>query len=466
MNRKKENKLNSALKRLLPPTFSAFVYRTDKIFDGQKRQEAKLDFIKSRENDIYDATKEIEEALEEINREGTTLKNESIISLEKSLILLQEIKNGCKAISQQNEMNSQNIDKVQETSCKQFQTLIDKSQDASLKQFQILTNVLRNEISAKTIFYNADGERERYKESFSMLLDEKINIEKQFLQLIKGLDSESKAVVSKILKRMQLVLSSEASKMNILSVEEQNEVKYITQHIKTCILELSESLFSYNGYLLPYNYFDLSVFYYRHGLDSVPNIDRIGNKAIIDAGAFIGDSALVLSSYTDQNVYSFEAVPENYSNLVKTIELNGVKNVIPVNKAIGSKTEKAQLNIGEKVWCSSIKEDAKGNYSNKVEIEMIKLDDFVQENNLNIGLIKADIEGAEQDLINGAVKTIKEQQPLIIISIYHSADDFFNIKPMLEALVPEYRFIIHKPMPNVVLLETSLIAIPPSLLRD
>lgn len=55
------------------------------------------------------------------------------------------------------------------------------------------------------------------------------------------------------------------------------------------------------------------------------------------------------------------------------------------------------------------------------------MDDFVADNNLQIGLIKVDIEGLEQDFLKGAENTIKTQKPALTISIHNSASDFFEI---------------------------------------
>ena len=76
------------------------------------------------------------------------------------------------------------------------------------------------------------------------------------------------------------------------------------------------------------------MFYYKHGIGTIKDLSYIRNKAIIDAGAFIGDSALVLSDYTKDKIYGFEVDPENYKLFQKTIDLNHLTNVIPVNKAL------------------------------------------------------------------------------------------------------------------------------------
>ena len=74
-------------------------------------------------------------------------------------------------------------------------------------------------------------------------------------------------------------------------------------------------------------------------MDYIKNINQVKNKNIIDAGGFIGDSAIVFSYYTDKNVYSFEPFLQNYNMILKTIELNKKNNIIPVNMALGNENK-------------------------------------------------------------------------------------------------------------------------------
>lgn len=65
-------------------------------------------------------------------------------------------------------------------------------------------------------------------------------------------------------------------------------------------------------------------------------------------------------------------------------------------------------------------------YKEKIEVNQITLDEYVDSENIEIGLIKVDIEGAERNFLKGAKKTICEQKPILLISIYHSAEDFLR----------------------------------------
>jgi hypothetical protein len=91
-------------------------------------------------------------------------------------------------------------------------------------------------------------------------------------------------------------------------------------------------------------------------------------------------------------------------------------------------------------------------------VDVITLDSYVEKHNLEVGLIKVDIEGFEQKFLQGAKKTISSQKPTLLLSIYHNADDFFHIKTIIESWDLGYKFKIVKPADKSILIDTNLIA--------
>ena len=89
----------------------------------------------------------------------------------------------------------------------------------------------------------------------------------------------------------------------------------------------------------------------------------------------------------------------------ETIRLNQLENIVPVSKALGENSGTATFSLGERNSCNSLVERPGYNYPNHIEVPVITLDDYVRENNLEVGLIKVDIEGGEQLLLKGAVET-------------------------------------------------------------
>ena len=191
-----------------------------------------------------------------------------------------------------------------------------------------------------------------------------------------------------------------------------------------------DNCWEYNGFKLPKNIFEPSIFFDMYELDQLATVDRINqNKdlAVLDVGAYIGDSALILRRFFPNNkIYAFEAITPLCETMRQTVALNNADNIIPVNLALGDKTDKLKMKYGK---ISSV-------------TDLIKLDDFVEQNNIKVGLIKTDIEGAEWGFLQGAINTIKTQRPTLIISIYHNYNDFFKIKPFIESLNLGYKFSI------------------------
>lgn len=212
---------------------------------------------------------------------------------------------------------------------------------------------------------------------------------------------------------------------------------------------------------MPENNFEMEAFYGKYGMDYVKNLNQVKNKNIIDAGGYIGDSAILFSDYTDKNVYSFEPFLHHYNMMLKTIELNEKNNIIPVNIALGNENKELSLySSGNLNMGLSIEANSKQSDINQIEnkVKMVTLDSYVKENNIEVGLIKTDLEGFEQPFLKGAINTIKEQKPVLIISIYHNYSDFFEIKPMIENLNLGYKFKIVKPKSIQVITETKLLA--------
>ena len=175
--------------------------------------------------------------------------------------------------------------------------------------------------------------------------------------------------------------------------------------------------------------------------------EYIKNKDIIDAGAFTGDTSLPLSKITNRNVYAFEPFEGSFKLLEKNIQDNDIKNIVPIKKSLGNINGERTLflsgnNVQGITSDSNIRE-----YDSELKVEETTIDRFVEENNLNVGFITVDVEGAEMDLLKGAINTIKTQKPILNISIYHKISDYFEIIPWIDNLNLGYEFKIVKEEP-------------------
>jgi 16S rRNA C967 or C1407 C5-methylase (RsmB/RsmF family) len=91
-------------------------------------------------------------------------------------------------------------------------------------------------------------------------------------------------------------------------------------------------------YRLPVNHFEYPVFFHKHGLSEVPQqvLAQVRGKDVIDGGAYIGDSVLVLEELEPRAIYAFEPLEENFELLKETIRINGLRNVVPLKMGLGT----------------------------------------------------------------------------------------------------------------------------------
>ena len=320
------------------------------------------------------------------------------------------------------------------------QSLLDAENTANTIRREM--NLFKRQSYLRKLYFHP-GEREALAKLFSDAMSREDSAQR-FSALISGLDNESKNTVSDIIHRMEVISDGDKALRDIFSQREQDEFVRMNDEFKSKIVKLNDNLYYYNGYYLPVNQFDSSVFYSKYAIDELTTLDSVRNKDIIDAGGYVGDTALLFSSYTDKSIHVFEASPSNMDIIRETIRLNQLENIVPVSKALGEKSGTATFSLGERNSCNSLVERPGYNYPNHIEVPVITLDDYVRENNLEVGLIKVDIEGGEQ--------------PILLISIYHSANDFFEIKPMIEKMCDKYTFRIIKPANSAIVIETILLA--------
>lgn len=182
-------------------------------------------------------------------------------------------------------------------------------------------------------------------------------------------------------------------------------------------------------YLFPYDSTLIQdVFVFHNGLKSLPRAicRQISDGCAIDGGAASGDSALVFLEYSPVKVYAFEPSLRQIAEINETIKLNSVKERIDVIP-YGLSDQPGSCFIHDQRQMVS-------------EISTTTLDLFCADK--RVSLIKLDIEGAELAAVRGAERTIRSDRPILLISIYHRAEDFFEIKPLIESWGLDYRFMI------------------------
>ncbi|MCL1998687.1 MAG: FkbM family methyltransferase [Turicibacter sp.] len=276
------------------------------------------------------------------------------------------------------------------------------------------------------------------------------------LDLMVNLDYDARNTLQILLKRFYTI--KKVTKNQKLAYEltaNERSMKQEIELLKRNIIRLSDEHVMVGGYVFPRKLSVREMVCFKYFFNKL-KLESLAGKTIIDAGALMGDTAVVFSQLNCKEVRCFEPVHRQFQLLQKTIAYNNLSNVIAINKGLGKQAE-TQMFLSA---MGSSRKINNQNWSNDVEeVEIIMLDDYVKENQLKVGLIKADIEGAEQDMLAGAKQTICEQKPILMISIYHNIpEDFFFIKPLIESWDLGYKFTFCKSYTKSPIYEIMLIA--------
>jgi len=292
-----------------------------------------------------------------------------------------------------------------------------------------------------------------------------------YINLIKNLDDKSNLVIDLTLQRIndtsKIIYANNLSKNEL--IDGLNVKGFDFPFIKNnCSISINYYKDIYPGYKT----YEIPVFKFHHGLRLLDkkSLEYIKDKDAIDAGSFELDSAVVLSNnYNFKKIFSFEIDKINFKKGLKILEENYefINNIKSINIGI-SNEEKIEDTIfsGSSVSQLGVNKKNIPNYINhkKGKVKVTTIDKFSEKNNLNLGYIKMDIEGAEYNALLGAKESIKKFLPIMSISIYHSPRDYFEIKPLIESIAPgEYDFYVRKLAPWYNQSETYLICIPKKL---
>lgn len=276
--------------------------------------------------------------------------------------------------------------------------------------------------------------------------------------LLQGLEPEDQRTIQTALARVARILDSEEPQLDLFTLREKKQMAEI-ERILTDQIQPSGDGFAWRSYWLPLDCFEPGIFLDRLGMDLLKKPERLAGSVFLDIGAFIGDSALILREYDPARIVCFEPVQESLEALEKTIAMNGMRNVRTERLALGDR--EADMNIRISGSASSFLDRAIFDLEGTETAHVTTLDYYVRRTGCErIGLIKIDVEGMEIPCLLGARETILRDQPVLLISIYHSSRDFFEIKAMLERWNCGYQFRIHKPVSQMAVTEMLLIAEP------
>jgi FkbM family methyltransferase len=127
----------------------------------------------------------------------------------------------------------------------------------------------------------------------------------------------------------------------------------------------------------------------------------VPGMVFLDIGANAGFFSLLASARCKQ-VFAFEPLPANLRRIARNIEINRLKNVSVIGKAVGDREGTATLYVpqSDNSGLASLNQMAG---AKMIEVPVLTLDDLVRAQQLGrVDLIKIDIEGAEVKAFEGA----------------------------------------------------------------
>lgn len=137
-------------------------------------------------------------------------------------------------------------------------------------------------------------------------------------------------------------------------------------------------------------------------------------KTFCDVGACIGEYTKYFKGFSsDSKVYSFEANPNNYGNILYLNDDNCVIENLAISDKNGYETLFSEDERGGQHMSSIIENNKHGiKYNTSYEVKSCTLDSYFS--NIKVDCIKIDVEGAEGKVIKGGIETIKKCEFCII----------------------------------------------------
>lgn len=188
------------------------------------------------------------------------------------------------------------------------------------------------------------------------------------------------------------------------------------------------------------HYFDLDIIPYSN------------NQVFVDVGAYIGDTTQdFINTYNNyKKIYCYEVTLETMAKLKNN--LSKYNNIIYKNKAVSNDNSIMYLKESD-INSSANQIDNSGT----IEVETVSLDNDILE---KIDIIKMDIEGSEHNALIGCKNHIINDNPTLLISVYHNNEDLWKLPKLIYEYNNNYKFYLRYYSNYIFPTEIVLFAIP------
>lgn len=161
--------------------------------------------------------------------------------------------------------------------------------------------------------------------------------------------------------------------------------------------------------------------------------EEIEKGIFIDVGSHVGKYTISVAKRLGNNgrVIAVEPNPSNFQALLKNIELNKLKNIIPLNLACFSKNSKIRFYLSE----YDVQHSCVRKTENFITVESKTMDQIIKDLDVRpeeVKFVKIDVEGAEAHAFQGGKELFKKGSPLIVFE----CEDLSNFHRCKKILTP------------------------------
>lgn len=266
---------------------------------------------------------------------NNSLKNKTAMKI------LKEVISDCLEISQTEEIKEIKCEKKWRTNTEKFRYLT-----------QLFRKILPLNIK-KTIrfYYELKAERNYYQVSFSekrraldflqYVLEKKPEIPFELFP-----ESDWEEILKFVKNKFYCALLDRLPKEKLFNENDLKKQKEIGDFLKQNPVQKRGQFFEFLGFRSLVPHFAPNVFIEKCGLKLLQNKSKFQSSIIIDCGAFVGDSAYLFNKELNpKKIIAIEPDKVNFEILLENIKINFLKNIEPLQIAIGKKREKGEISL-------------------------------------------------------------------------------------------------------------------------
>lgn len=163
---------------------------------------------------------------------------------------------------------------------------------------------------------------------------------------------------------------------------------------------------------------------------------------VIDVGANLGWFTCIAASISSGTVHAFEVDEDNLYRLNTNVRLNKLENVRVRHTAVAD--SEGYISYRKKGRGAGVGHNltrCDGGGQNQIQVEATTLDRYAREHCQSVDLIKIDVEGAEQKVLKGAQRTMREFNPHFLLEVHPSLLESLgtSVQAVLSELPDAYK---------------------------